>query len=168
MVTAWQTAYLSLGSNQGDRLAFLHKAVERLESAAGVVVTAVSSIYETDPVGFLDQADFYNCVVEIRVSLSAHELLNLCQKIENSLGRQRKIRWGPRTIDIDILTYGGLCLNSPELILPHPRMAERDFVMLPLLELKEGVPKQIEKVRLVLADWYPVKDRPGPSPCQPG
>src|SRR5690606_22524062 len=98
-------AYISLGSNIGDRFQHLKDAIQALHSNQGVSVQAVSSIYETAPVGYTDQADFLNVVVVIATQLSAQQLLEVCQRIEQQLGRVRDIRWGPRTVDLDILLY---------------------------------------------------------------
>lgn len=154
MDTDWQLVYLSLGSNLGDRQSYLAKALDQLAANPEVKLTAVSSLYETDPVGDKDQDSFYNCVVELKTSLPAGELLQFCQKIELELGRLRTRRWGPRTIDIDILLYGSLKQDDPNLILPHPRMAERNFVLVPLREIKVGVIKSTGQVRLLEQDWY--------------
>jgi 2-amino-4-hydroxy-6-hydroxymethyldihydropteridine diphosphokinase len=128
------TAYLSLGSNLGDREANLLKALERLESA-GARVLRRSSIYETEPQEMREQPWFLNQVVEIGTTLSPLELLARIRDIEHGLGRQRVVEKGPRTIDIDILFYGDLILATIELQIPHPRLAERRFVLEPLAEL---------------------------------
>lgn len=128
-------AYLSIGSNIGDRLLHLTEAVRALHSHEGLTVTSVSSIYETAPVGFTDQADFLNMVVCVEAGLAAQELLDVCQKIEHGLGRIRDIRWGPRTADLDILLYNNDSIETESLVVPHPRMHERAFVLIPLLEI---------------------------------
>ncbi len=129
------TAYIGVGSNMGDREKNLNRAVEMLDMADGVEVTAVSSYINTAPVGYTEQADFLNAAVEVRTTLSARELLEVCRGIESELKRERVIRWGPRTIDLDILLYGELVLNEENLVLPHPRMHEREFVLGPLSEI---------------------------------
>lgn len=126
------TVYLSLGTNQGDRLALLRTAVARL-AALGPVVT--SSCYETAPVGLTDQPDFWNIAVRLETALAPHDLLEATQRIEAELGRTRTVRWGPRTMDIDILLYDHVVLDTPALTIPHPRLHERAFVLVPLLEL---------------------------------
>jgi 2-amino-4-hydroxy-6-hydroxymethyldihydropteridine diphosphokinase len=126
-------AYIGLGSNLGDRERNVLQAVELL--AASVQVTAVSSLYCTEPVGRGDQADFINAAVQIGTTLSAAELLSLCRSIEDRMGRSRDERWGPRTIDLDILLYGDAVLDLPGLVVPHPRMAGRRFVLEPLAEI---------------------------------
>ncbi|WP_186673382.1 2-amino-4-hydroxy-6-hydroxymethyldihydropteridine diphosphokinase [Sporosarcina sp. BP05] len=128
-------AYLSIGSNIGDRLYHLTEAVRALHSHDGIIVTSVSSIYETAPVGFTDQADFLNMVVCVETALTAQVLLEECQKVEHGLGRVRDVRWGPRTADLDILLYNSESIETENLIVPHPRMYERAFVLIPLLEI---------------------------------
>jgi 2-amino-4-hydroxy-6-hydroxymethyldihydropteridine diphosphokinase len=129
------TAYIGIGSNIGDRESNLKFAVEMLQEQDGVEVTVVSSYLNTAPVGYIDQPDFLNAVVEIRTSLTPISLLEVCQVIEQELKRVRTIRWGPRTIDLDILLYGDMVINEENLIIPHPRMHEREFVLYPLNEI---------------------------------
>ncbi|WP_031342450.1 2-amino-4-hydroxy-6-hydroxymethyldihydropteridine diphosphokinase [Ruminiclostridium papyrosolvens] len=133
------TAYIGLGSNIGDREYQLNRAVELLKLAEKVQVTAESSYYNTAPVGYEQQPDFLNAVVEIRTSLSAGELLKVCSGIEKELKRERIIHWGPRTIDLDILLYGSDIINDKDLVIPHPRMHERRFVLEPLNEIAPSV-----------------------------
>lgn len=128
-------AYLSIGSNIGDRLNHLVESVRLLHLHDGVEVLAVSSIYETAPVGYTDQADFLNVVVCVETAVAAQELLKICQQVEQELGRIRTIRWGPRTVDLDILLYSTDCFETEDLVVPHPRMHERAFVLIPLLEI---------------------------------
>lgn len=153
--------FLSIGSNLGDRSAHLREALRCLASTGGIRIDAVSSLYETDPVGLTRQPDFYNCVIRITTVLVPDRLLTACQTIERQLGRKRTVRWGPRIIDIDILTYDGLCLSSPNLTLPHPRMLERDFVMIPYREITEGMISQTAAVRFIRSDWYQEADLSG-------
>jgi 2-amino-4-hydroxy-6-hydroxymethyldihydropteridine diphosphokinase len=127
-------AYLGLGSNIGDREATLESALAKL-GEAGVQVLRESMKIETDPVGFLDQPVFLNMAVEVETTKSPRELLAAILTIERELGRVRTIRNGPRTIDIDILLYGSLQIQEPDLTIPHPRMTERGFVLQPLAEL---------------------------------
>jgi len=124
------TAYVALGSNQGDRRAHLRSAVAGLPG-----VQRVSGIYETDPVGGPAQEPFLNCVVELETSLGPHELLARCQQLEEAADRVRDVRWGPRTLDIDILLYDDVEVATHDLHIPHPRMAERRFVLRPLADL---------------------------------
>lgn len=128
-------AYLSLGSNAGDRRQMLERALARLEASGQVIVLRQSSLYETEPVGKTDQPWFYNLVAEIQTRLTPHELLDLAQAVERDLGRTRDVRWGPRTVDIDIVLYGGEQISTPRLAVPHPEMARRRFVLLPLVEI---------------------------------
>ncbi|KAB7663140.1 2-amino-4-hydroxy-6-hydroxymethyldihydropteridine diphosphokinase [Bacillus sp. B1-b2] len=128
-------AYLSLGSNIGERHRFLEEAVKLVDSHLNVKVVNVSSIYETDPVGYEEQDLFLNIVIKVVTSLNAFDLLALCQEVELELGRKRIIRWGPRTIDLDILLYNQDNIESEKLYIPHPRMEERLFVLIPLLEI---------------------------------
>jgi 2-amino-4-hydroxy-6-hydroxymethyldihydropteridine diphosphokinase len=123
--------FLGLGSNLGDRRRHLRDAVESL---TGIV--AVSRVYETDPVGGpLGQGPYLNCVVELATASSPRQLLGVCHRLEAAAGRQRTERWGPRTLDVDLLLAGDLEVDEPDLILPHPRMWERRFVLVPLAEL---------------------------------
>lgn len=128
-------AFISIGTNMGDREEFLNRAVESLSATDGIVSVERSSIYETAPVGVTDQADFLNIVVRIGTELTPFELLAECQRIESELGRVRTIRWGPRTADLDILLYNDDCIDSETLTIPHPRMRDRAFVLIPLTEL---------------------------------
>ncbi|PKG22500.1 2-amino-4-hydroxy-6-hydroxymethyldihydropteridine diphosphokinase [Niallia nealsonii] len=128
-------AYISLGSNIGNRVEYLHEAVRMLDGQEKIKLVSISSIYETDPVGYVEQDPFLNIVLEVRTSLSPLDLLHVCQSVENELGRKRVIRWGPRTIDLDILLYNHENIESEKLNIPHPRIEERAFVMIPLLEI---------------------------------
>ena len=130
------TAYLSLGSNVGDRVAHVRQAIELLDRTPGVSVARVAGTYETEPVGVRDQAWFLNTVAEVSTELSPHELLEAVKAVERAVGRTPTYRWGPREIDVDILLYDDLRLADDRLTVPHPRMAERLFVLLPLRELR--------------------------------
>ncbi len=134
MATVPVTAYLSLGSNLGDRLGNLRRACRALEGGA-IRLGAVSSVYETEPVEFVDQEWFYNCVVEVETTLAPLELLEQLQAIERRFGRRREQPKGPRTLDIDLLLYGETVLQAERLVVPHPRMHERRFVLEPLREI---------------------------------
>jgi 2-amino-4-hydroxy-6-hydroxymethyldihydropteridine diphosphokinase len=130
-------AYLGLGSNLGDRRALLRQAIESLDWG-DVSVVARSRVYETTPVGGPDgQPDFLNQVIGVETALDADGLWERCSAVEASLGRSREheTRWGPRAIDIDVLTFGDAVLHGPDLEIPHPRMAERGFVLVPLAEI---------------------------------
>ena len=128
-------AYLSLGSNFGDRKAQLQEAVRLLQANSAISNMKMSSIYETAPVGYLEQGAFLNVVIQMETSLSPLELLDTCQEIEEILQRERLVRWGPRTVDLDILLYDQEQLTTERLTIPHPRMYERAFVLVPLQEL---------------------------------
>ena len=129
-----KTIYLGLGSNIGDRQANLEAALAGLP-AIGVRVTRASPVYETEPVDFTDQRWFLNLVVEAETELFPLQLLARLQRIERDLGRVRAVARGPRTLDIDILLYGQAVIQRPDLEIPHPRMAERRFVLAPLADL---------------------------------
>ncbi|PAF35139.1 2-amino-4-hydroxy-6-hydroxymethyldihydropteridine diphosphokinase [Terribacillus saccharophilus] len=128
-------AWIALGSNIAPRETYIQQAIQTLNEHAEIKLNQVSTVYETDPVGYEDQDQFLNLVAEVETSLKPMELLHVCQKIEQDLGRKRIIRWGPRTVDLDILLYGTENMNVEELILPHPRMHERAFVLVPLAEI---------------------------------
>jgi len=128
-------AFLGLGSNLGDRLANLQAAVDALQTEPGLRIAASSRVWETTPVGGPPQPDYLNAVVRVEADLSARDLLDLARRVEARLGRVRKERWGARTIDVDILLYDDEEIDEPDLIVPHPRLSERAFVVLPLLEL---------------------------------
>ncbi|MED0736364.1 2-amino-4-hydroxy-6-hydroxymethyldihydropteridine diphosphokinase [Aneurinibacillus thermoaerophilus] len=142
--------FLGLGSNIGDREKLLICAIRMLDAVPGIKVTCVSSLYETDPVGYTEQDTFLNLVVEIETILSPAVLLANTQQIEAELGRVRTIRWGPRTLDIDILLYGKQWIRDKGLEIPHPRMLERAFVIVPLAEIAPEIEipyKQDECIR---------------------
>lgn len=131
------SVYLSLGSNLGDRAAYLRQALSDLKKLGAIIRT--SSIYETEPVGLKDQPWFLNLVVSLETKLAPQSLLNQTQAIERSLGRARTVPNGPRTIDIDILFYDDIILSPPSLTIPHSRLHERRFVLAPLAELAAGL-----------------------------
>lgn len=136
--------YVSLGSNLGDRVAYLAAARDALTALPGTCLLAASRIYETAPQGHGEQPEFLNQVVLLSTRLEPRDLLNECQRIENEHGRVRsELRFGPRTLDIDILLYEGVESDDPELRLPHPRMVRRAFVLVPLAEIwgaRAGMP----------------------------
>lgn len=129
-------AFVALGSNLGDRDRYLAIARDRLASLPGTVLECVSSIEETDPVGPPGQGTFLNQMALLLTSLSPRSLLNECHEIEREAGRTRTQRWGPRTLDLDIVCYGDLMLNEPDLVLPHPELPNRDFWQRELTELE--------------------------------
>ena len=131
-------AFLGLGSNLGDRWAHLRRAVDQLRAGGRTPVTAVSRVYETEPVGGPDdQGPYLNLVVELAVPAGTdpYRLLEECRRLEAAAGRVRTVRWGPRTLDVDVLWIDGVALDDPELTVPHPRWRERMFVLAPLAEL---------------------------------
>lgn len=132
-------ATLGFGGNLGDPVAAFAAALSRLRAHAAVELKAVSSVWRTAPWGKLDQPEFRNMAVLIETTLPAKDLLSLCLTIERESGRERRERWGPRTLDIDILTYGGQTIDRPGLQIPHPRIAERAFVLAPLAEIAPGI-----------------------------
>jgi 2-amino-4-hydroxy-6-hydroxymethyldihydropteridine diphosphokinase len=128
-------AYLCLGSNLGNKKKNLNRALKEIRNLKMVKVLRISSIYETEPVGFKDQGWFLNAVVKINTKLPPLSLLYLLQGIERKLGRVRGKRWGPRKVDLDILLYDKMIMHDDKLTLPHPQMQKRKFVLIPLIEL---------------------------------
>lgn len=144
-------AYLGIGSNLGERLAYLQLAVDELAAADGVTVVGVSPVYETAPVGGPEQPDYLNAVVAVDTTLTAHELLRVAHAVETEAERVRSVRWGPRTLDVDVLLVGDERIDDPDLVVPHPRMAERAFVVVPLADLdpawRSRIPADSDAVR---------------------
>jgi len=132
-------AHIGLGANMGDRLQFLQRAVQRLGETIGIQVIDVSSVYETEPVGPTEQPWFLNAVAAVDTYLSPVTLLDQTQAIERTLGRETTYRWGPRTIDLDILLYDDMQVRTATLVIPHAELCHRAFVMIPLLELEPGL-----------------------------
>ena len=149
------TAFIAIGSNIGDRLRYLKDGIKQLNAHDKIKVVNASSVYETDPVGFTDQDAFLNMVIQVKTALGPYELLDELLLIEEKLGRKREIKWGPRTLDLDILLYNQENIESEKLIVPHPRMHERAFVLVPLLEIDS----HIKLPGMVPQDYYP--DREG-------
>ncbi|MEW6448829.1 MAG: 2-amino-4-hydroxy-6-hydroxymethyldihydropteridine diphosphokinase [Bacillota bacterium] len=129
------TAYVGLGSNLGDRKENLRRALQALRSTPGILVRRVASLYRTAPVGVSNQPEFLNTVVEVLTTLTPRRLLSRLLEIENELGRVRGERWGPRIIDLDLLLYGGAEIAMRDLVVPHPRLEERAFVVAPIAEI---------------------------------
>lgn len=129
-------AYIGLGSNRGDRARMIAEAVAILRAAPGVLVATVSRLHETEPVGGpSNQESYLNAAARIETTLDAPELMRLLLETERVLGRRRRERWGPRTIDLDLLLFDDLAIDTPELTVPHPRMHQRLFVLEPLREI---------------------------------
>jgi 2-amino-4-hydroxy-6-hydroxymethyldihydropteridine diphosphokinase len=131
-------AFLGLGSNLGDRWSHLRRAVDQLRAGSAVPVTAVSPVYETEPIGGPEeQGPYLNLVVELAVAptVDPYRILEECRRLEAAAGRVRTVRWGPRTLDVDLLWIDGITLDDPELTVPHPRWRERRFVLVPLADL---------------------------------
>ncbi|MDE2786285.1 MAG: 2-amino-4-hydroxy-6-hydroxymethyldihydropteridine diphosphokinase [Chloroflexota bacterium] len=166
------TTYLCLGGNLGDRMAALTDALRLLDATPGMRCTACSSVYETEPWGVSNQPSFLNLVAAYETTLSPVDLLAACKTVEETVGRVASYRWGPRLIDVDILLYGSKVVDSvePDLQVPHPRMAQRAFALVPLAEIAPHaiVPPQGDTVRLLLdevdgkdgvARWGALPDR---------
>jgi 2-amino-4-hydroxy-6-hydroxymethyldihydropteridine diphosphokinase len=141
---AVRRAYLGIGSNVGNRAGALQAAVDGLAAAAGVTVVAVSPVYETDPVGGPEQPEYLNAVVAAETDRTARELLEVAKRLEDEAGRVPGERWGPRPLDVDLLLVGDDEVDEPDLVVPHPRLYERAFVMVPLADLDP-----------MLAPWVP-------------
>lgn len=146
--------YMSLGTNMGDREKFLSEAIVGLDSISEIEILKTSSIYETKAVGLIDQADFLNQVVMVKTSLAKYELLEFIQKIEYKNARDRVVVWGPRTLDIDILTFNNETSEDNKLLIPHPRIAERAFVLVPFAEIDSDalIPGTGKTVKQLLDD----------------
>ncbi|MBZ7921848.1 2-amino-4-hydroxy-6-hydroxymethyldihydropteridine diphosphokinase [Ensifer adhaerens] len=132
--TRWRVASLGLGGNLGDPRKAMAEALQALDARGDCVVEAVSRLYRTPPWGKTDQAWFFNACAQVRTTLEPEALLNTCLDIERSMKRVRDERWGPRTLDIDVLTYEGVAQADTRLELPHPRMTDRGFVLMPLAD----------------------------------
>jgi len=144
-VSARRRAYLGIGSNLGDRLANLQRAVDGLAAAGGVDVVAVSPVYETAPVGGPEQPDYLNAVVAVDTDLTARELLDAALRLEAEAHRVRTERWGPRTLDVDVLLVGDEEVHDADLEVPHPRMWERGFVIAPLGDLAPEIAEPLRR-----------------------
>lgn len=165
MTAAWAPpgrevfAFLGLGSNIGDRLAHLQAGVDGLAAQRRVRVDAVSSIYETSPVGGPQQDDFLNMAVRVATTRSPLGLLRVCHRVERARDRVRTVRWGPRTLDVDVLLYDDRSVETRRLQVPHPRLTERPFALVPLIEVAPGatLPDGSSLVR-ALAARAPIRD----------
>jgi 2-amino-4-hydroxy-6-hydroxymethyldihydropteridine diphosphokinase len=145
------SAALGLGSNVGDKRANVARAVELLDRG-GARVVARSSDYRSEPWGPVEQDWFVNACVLVETTLSPPELLALGRRVEGALGRTREVRWGPRTIDVDVLTYDDLEIDTPELVVPHPRVLERAFVLVPLVEIAPELAVHGRRIADVVAE----------------
>ena len=146
---------LGLGSNIEDRQWYLQQAIDHLRKVKGLEIQELSAFYETEPFGVKEQNAFLNAAVCVKTTLSPQDLLHRCQAIEVEMGRERNLHWGPRTLDIDLLHYEDVEMNTPELTLPHPYLAWRRFVLVPLLEIwQESLPggKTVQELLAVCED----------------
>jgi len=141
----YKQVYLSLGSNIGLKEENIKRALKLLDDDKNVRVVHTSSFYETKPWGYINQPDFYNCVSQINTNYEPAGLLRLIQTIETKMGRKRDKKWGPRIIDIDIILFENIILNTEDLTIPHPWMEKRAFVLLPLMELNKEIVHPISK-----------------------
>ncbi|TCT18180.1 2-amino-4-hydroxy-6-hydroxymethyldihydropteridine diphosphokinase [Melghiribacillus thermohalophilus] len=164
--------YIALGSNIEPRKDYLDLAIQMLQEHPQIKVAARSSVYETEPVGYVDQSSFLNMVIKGKTLLSPFELLDVCQTIEYRLGRKREMKWGPRTIDLDILMYNNENIETEHLMIPHPRMFERAFVLIPFSDLDGDLPidgitinhyirKLSDQERKGVRKWMPISGEEG-------
>ena len=151
-----ETAYVGLGSNLGDRLAYLRAGVNKLIADSCVQLQSTSSVYATAPVGVLEQPEFLNAVIAVATSLSPEKLLAQMQAIEDRHGRQRAVHWGPRTLDLDLLLFGDRRLRGDTLTIPHPHLTERCFVLSPLCEIAPTLkhPSTGERLSMLLETLF--------------
>ena len=161
-------AYIGVGSNIGDRYKNILSAEKEINKTNSSNIIQISKIYETEPVGYLDQDYFLNCVFKVTTILSPEDLLRSLLKIEIILKRKRIIHWGPRTIDLDILFFDNIIISSENLIIPHPRLHERMFVLKPLCDLAPDfihpiekkscleIAEKLESSQTVPAQWFPI------------
>jgi 2-amino-4-hydroxy-6-hydroxymethyldihydropteridine diphosphokinase len=163
-VIALVEAFLALGSNLGDRIRYMQRAINALRQHDHIRVMALSPLYETEAVGYTEQPDFLNMVAHIQTSLSPQDLLFVCMQIEKENGRTREIKWGPRTLDLDILLYGTQVIQEKNLVIPHPRMCERAFVMIPLCDLAPSLIHPVYK-KTIQELTESVRGKEGVVPC---
>jgi 2-amino-4-hydroxy-6-hydroxymethyldihydropteridine diphosphokinase len=150
-----QDAFIALGANIGDREASLQEAIRRLTDDSELTVHSLSSVYETAPVGYTDQPSFLNMAIRLGTELEPLRLLRRLLEIEQEMGRVRDVRWGPRNIDLDLLVFGEEAMETSELSIPHPRMGERAFVLVPLREIwpeQTSFPWEVEWSRFNLQE----------------
>ena len=141
------TYYLHLGSNVGDRKQMLLNAIQAISIQIGNI-TKESSIYETEPWGLTNQPDFYNMAVEVHSEIKVEEVFNLIKSIEKEMDRQKDIKWGPRNIDIDILYCNDMIIETPELTIPHPQIYNRNFVLIPMIEIAGELIDPVKNISL--------------------
>ncbi len=132
-------AFIGIGTNLGDRKNHIAEAIQLLDNKTDINIIRSSSLYVTEPIGYVGQDWFLNCVVEIMTTLPPHDLLSHCLAIEDQMGRIRTMQWGPRIIDLDILLYSDSVIEDDELTIPHPNMDRRRFVLAPLVEIAPDV-----------------------------
>lgn len=149
---SWNSAALGLGGNIGDPVQAMARALQALDARDDCTVISVSRLYRTPPWGKTDQADFFNSCALVRTSLPPEDLLSVCLDLERAMKRVRLERWGPRTLDIDILTYEGVQMQTETLVLPHPRMLERSFVLMPLADIAPDLEINSRPVDLWLSE----------------
>lgn len=145
----WHTAYVGIGSNVGELGKNIQTAIEKINNLRGTEVTKKSENYKTKPVGYTAQEDFLNCAIEIKTLCTPGELINILLYIESELKRERTIKWGPRTIDLDVLLYDDLITSEEKIIIPHPRMHERLFVLKPLSDIAPYAVHPLIKKRII-------------------
>lgn len=146
---SWHTAYIALGSNLGNKESNLKQAIAYIQASDDIKVTKIANTYETKPVGYLDQDNFLNTAIEVKTLLSPRELINFLLNIEKLLKREHIIKWGPRTIDLDVILYDDLVTSEEEIIIPHPRMHERLFVLDPLSNIAPYVVHPLLHKRII-------------------
>jgi 2-amino-4-hydroxy-6-hydroxymethyldihydropteridine diphosphokinase len=151
------TAYLGLGGNVGNPAAAMAQALQKLDAHPDCRVTGVSRLYRTPPWGKTDQDWFFNAAAAVETTLGPHDLLDLCLEIERSMKRIRSERWGPRTLDMDILVFGDTVLSDERLTVPHPRMTDRAFVLMPLADIAP----EMSVAGKPVVDWLEAVDRTG-------
>ena len=147
-------AYIGFGSNIDDRLHYITQALRLLLDAEDISLIQISSLYETEPVGYEEQNWFLNGVVAVETDLLVHELLALLKGIEELVGRKHRSRWGPREVDLDLLIYDQCCINTPDLTVPHPEMHQRSFVLVPFAEIAPDILHPIfgQNIRTLLSN----------------
>ena len=147
-MTKFNTVYIGLGSNLGKRLNYIKKAIDFISELNSTSIDAISSIYESEPYENITQPKFLNCVLKLNTTIEPLDLLIKLKNIEKKMGREKAKRWSPRIIDIDILLYNDLIMDSPELKIPHPDLLNRDFVIKPLLELDKNIVHPVKNKKI--------------------